>query len=155
MDNNQILYLYEHKLLPKYYFQMKDRFVMALLNGSEEFLRGFLENLYKDENRECPFTKEQFGLKVGRLSEKLMLVRIVFPTPETAPLCYYAFLIFDESFEKACFFTLERGADEKEMFLCSWNRDGQHTNYGTVGFNEEQIIKRCIAICESEAETDA
>lgn len=148
MDNNQILYTYEHKVLPQFYFELKEKFVMALVNGGEEFLHGFLQPMYKNEEGECPFKKEQFGMKAGRLSDKLMLVRVVFPTPENAPLCYYAYLIFDEAFETARYFTLERGMDEKTMFLCEWNTKGEHRNYGTVGFNEEQIITRCVAICE-------
>lgn len=150
MNDQQIMYIYEHKVLPQYFYEMKDKFIMALVNGEEEFLHGFLKSLYENEKAECSCSKEQFGVKTGRLSEKLMLARIVFPTPQTAPLCYYAYLIFDAEFEKAKYFTLERGASEEEMFLCEWNKNGEHINYGTVAFHEEKIIKRCVAICSAE-----
>ena len=99
-------------------------------------------------NQGNPYTQEQFRTDAVSIDENLMVIKLLFPEPEKAPLCYYSFLFFDKSSEKINFFCIEKSSIEADPLphLCGRSADGSHLNYGRGTFEEEDNFLKCVEI---------
>lgn len=147
MNRHEIRYLFEHRLLPNWFFQDKDRFVGILLND-KKILYGIIDDIFKKEEVENPYKEEDFSIEAGKITEDIIMVKIVFPEPEDEPLCYCSYLFFDINFEKTEYFCIERGNEHSEEypFVCGWTSDGSHCNFGNCTFEENGDFLRCLEI---------
>lgn len=144
MDTHQIRYMFEHKLLPHWFFEEKDQFVGMILHD-KNVLYKIISDIFQKENVENPYSQEQFDMEAAKVTEDVMMMKIIFPEPEDEPLCYCSYLFFDQAFEKTSFFCIEKGNNMGNMrpFICSWSPDGSHSNYGSCSVEDGQDYLKC------------
>ena len=147
MEKHEIRYVFEHRMLPRWFFEETINFVGALLN-EKEVLYNIINDIFVKENVENSYSKEDFRVEASRLTDNIMFVKIDFPKPEDEPLCYCSYMFFDEKFEKKRYYCIERGNEEgDEMpFVCGWTPNGSHINYGNCGLGEDADLIRCIEL---------
>lgn len=152
MDRHGIRYMFEHRLLPQWFFENKMEFVGLLLH-EKEILFNVISDIFVEENVDNPYSVDDFGVSVAKIAEDVLMLRIGFPDPEEEPLCYCAYMFFDENFEKVSYFCIEKGNSESEgcPFVCSWTPDEVHYNYGNCSLeNYNDFIRRSDIHMERE-----
>lgn len=144
MNSHQIRYMFEHKLLPHWFFENKDQFVGTIL-GDKAVLYRIISDIFQKEKVENPYSQEQFDMEAAKVTEDVMMMKLIFPEPEDETLCYCSYLFFDKAFEKLSYFCIERGNSEGGMapFVCSWGEDGMHSNYGNCSFEDQEDFYKC------------
>ncbi len=144
MNSHQIRYMFEHKLLPHWFFENKDQFVGSVLQD-KTLLFNIISGIFEKEHVENPYSQEQFAVEAAKVTKEVMMLKLIFPEPEDEPLCYCSYLFFDQAFEKLGFFCIEKGNDEGGMrpFVCSWNSNGMHSNYGNCSFENQEDFYKC------------
>lgn len=147
MERHGIRYIFEHKMLPQWFFEDTTKFVGVLLN-SKDVLYNIINDIFEKENVENPYSEDDFKVEAAKLTDNVLFVKISFPKPEEEPLCYCSYLLFDEKFEKKRYFCIERGNElgEELPFVCGWTPDGTHVNYGHCGLGEEDGLIRCMQL---------
>ncbi len=147
MDRHSIRYIFEHRILPQEFFNNKMGFVGVLLDDSN-VLFDLISSIFEKEGVDNPYSKEDFGFSVSRIIDGVWMVRIGFPDPEEEPLCYCAYIFFDDKFEKLGYFCIEKGnaASDFAPFVCEWTSDGMHLNHGNCSFDEHDDFLRCADI---------
>lgn len=155
MDLHQIRYLFEHKLLPLWFFEDKDKLLGALLQDKDMLFK-IINNIFEKEGVENPYSKEQFSVLPKRVAEDVMALKISFPEPEQEPLCYCCYLFFDKEFAKLRYYCVEKGQEvyggERVVypFICSWTQDGGHLNHGNCAMVDDGDFKRCVELYKNE-----
>lgn len=146
MDRHGIRYFFEHQLLPQWFFKYQFQFIGILLNR-KGLLYQMIDDLFKEQGLENPYTPDLFDVTAKRLAEQ-MSVKISFPEPEEEPLCYCSYLFFDQEFDKVSYFCIERGnpAGQMHAFVCSWTQEETHLNHGHCHLGEEGDFLRCAEI---------
>ncbi len=147
MDRHGIRYMFEHRLLPKWFFEDKMKFIGLLLH-EKETLFNRINNIFKIAEVDNPYSLEDFNVTAAKITDDVLMLRIGFPEPEEEPLCYCAYLFFDESFEKVSYFCIEKGnaVSDNYPFVCSWTPDGVHRNHGNCSFEDDNDFIRCVDI---------
>ena len=81
----------------------------------------------------CPYQKEQFQVIPGRFTDTITVIKLVFPKPEEEPLCYAAFLFFDEDFQNLSYITVEKGNDLNgdDPHLYAFEKGKKHMEIGS------------------------
>ena len=97
-----------------------------------------------------PYREEDFEIESFPLVAGVTALKITFPEPEIEPLCYKAYLFFDQEFEIMSYFCRERayeeGEEEKTALLCSWYPNHNHAIIGESTFDDRQDIFNCIEV---------
>ena len=147
MDRHGIRYTFEHRLLPQWFFEDKERFVAVLLKD-KGLLFDVINEIFQKENVKNPYTPDQFDIEPARLTDELLMVKIIFPEPEEEPLCYCSYLFFDLAFENPAFFCIEKGNaySDDRPFVCSWTKEGVHQNHGNCTFEGHNDFSRCVEV---------
>ena len=117
MDRHTARYIYEHRLLPHWFFDLKEKFAMSLITDPG-LLYKMLLGTFEQNQVACPYQKEQFQVIPGRFTDTITVIKLVFPEPEEDPLCYAAFLFFDENFQNLSYITVEKGKKHMEIGSC-------------------------------------
>lgn len=117
-------YKAEQVLMNDYLHRDTRLFLNALINDNKMY------DLYKavleGECGICPYDKSQFRTE-SMNTEGFILVCVDLPEPETEPLCRRIYFVCNGDYEKAMYFTVEKGISG--TFLCSRDRDGNHYTY--------------------------
>ncbi len=147
MDRHTIRYMFEHRLLPEWFFEDKEQIVLPLLKD-KGILFEVIDEIFRKEKVENPYSPEQFEVEPSKLTEEVFVVKIIYPEPEEEPLCYRSYLFFDLAFEKTAFFCIEKGGSLSDAlpFVCAWTKDGAHKNYGNCTFDEHESFLKCASI---------
>jgi len=144
MVNTMTRYDFEHNFLPSTFYSSSDLLISVLARNG---IKTLTNTFFKGTGSPNPY-KSDLDAEMVLNDEGITVIKITFPTPESEPLCYASFLLFEEDSDKLCFFTLERGNKDTLFipFLCSWTKDGGHCNYGLISFDDKKIIEKCISI---------
>ena len=138
-----VRYHFEHKLLPHYFYQAPYRIMTHLLSKSVMYSWQKLCNYNEIDptyNEKDTKTSLYFLAGDGE-DDDLLIERVVLPEPDQDLLCYRIYLLYDVYKEKAVYYTIESDKMTNEMFpydggefvfVCSWDEDGSHYNYGTI-----------------------
>jgi len=151
MNLHDIRYTFEHRILPQWFFEGKSRFVGMLLNDKTVLFR-IIDDIFQKEEVKNPYTEDQFGIETAKITEDVMMLKIILPEPEDEPLCYCCYLFFDKEFEKPGFFSIERGNDivsktnKTIPFVCSWTAEGGHNNHGNCSLEDNADFIKCTDI---------
>ncbi len=147
MNLHNVRYIFEHHMLPQWFFENKMGLVGGILKD-KTILFKIIDDIFKQEQVENPYEPEQFDAQSGRIAEDVFFMKITFPTPEDEPLCYCSYMFFDEEFEKISYFCIEKGNSfgEELPFVCSWTSDGAHLNHGNCTFEENDDFLRCASL---------
>ena len=105
---------------------------MGLLINKKEILFEIISTLFNDEQILNPYSPEDYKVTMQKVTDEVRMIKMEFPKPEEEPLCYCAYMFFDDTFHKISYFCIERGnsEDNEYPFVCSWTPDGAHHNYG-------------------------
>ncbi len=147
MNQHGIMYTFEHRLLPHFFFTDKIQFIGSLLQD-KALLFNIINEIFQNEGVENPYHQEDFDLDASKVTDDVFILKIIYPEPEEEPLCYCSYLFFDEEFEKTSYFCIEKGNSESKdyPFVCSWTADGTHRNHGKCSFDKHNDFIRCVQI---------
>ena len=147
MDLKEVLYSFEHDLMPKWFFEEKKNFI-GVVAQQPQVLHSMLGELCRRSGQENPFSPNEFGVEPAQLNENVAMLNIRLPKPPAAPLCLKTVVIFDKTFEKVCYFCIEKGDDATGGFpvVCSWEADGTHVNYGPESHDLDECVLKCVSI---------
>lgn len=145
MSLHQIRYIIEHRIIPCYFYEQKEQFIGFLLRDRENFYR-LVDDIFQAEQIPNPYSGNSFTTESAKLQEDLFMVKLIYPEPEEAPLCYCAYLFFDSLFKHPGFFTVEKGnaLSQDRPFICSWTPDGNHNNYGNCTLEDGEDFLHCL-----------
>ena len=119
---------------------------MALLASEGKFLYDVMSELCGESQVENIYTPEMYKVSACKLEDGTSIVKLYMPEPESEPLCYRIYLVLDELLEKANSFTVERGALEGQIFLCGWDENGGHSNFGVLPNVEKEEWERILKL---------
>ena len=161
MQNTDILYMFEHKLIPLYCYERKEEFIQSVLE-EEQFLFHMLADQFYEYGIEMPYIANQFQVEKKTVSDTISVLKLTFPEPELSPLCYYSYIFFDKDFKTIQYFTIEKMEDEmdqifsylglddldtEDVCVCGWTPWDMHMNYGIYEKDEEEgIFEKCLYI---------
>ena len=93
-----------------------------------------------------PYNVEEYKVYFDKVGKDCKIIRIVMPEPTETPLCFEVYMIFDNQCTNGMYFTVERGESVKMRFLCAWNSEGGHGNYGECNKDTGAIKKRIAQV---------
>lgn len=146
MNLNEILYMIEHQLLPKWFYEGREFFINDLLDN-EDMIFETLNSILEEEELENPYSREDFIVKGEIINDDILMMEVKFPEPKVGPLAYCCYMFFDNDYEKLDFYCIEKPCENsgEKPFLCSWTPEEQHINYGECslkGFQTKQLCKK-------------
>ncbi len=144
MDRHGARYYFEHRLLPHLFFEDPERLVSTIIYD-KGLLFHLINSIFEEAGIENPYSEADFDAKPSRLTDEVLVLKLVFPAPEEEPLCYWSYLFFDEAFEKVGYYCIEKGNEHSGNypFVCSWTKDGCHNNHGGCTFEDHDDFYRC------------
>ena len=129
----QAFYLFEHKLMPRYFFEDKAVLFRVLTDDKENVFKMF-SDLLKDNDLSNPYTAEDFEVVFHVIDDKLLILQIKYPEPTETPLCYEQVMITNKEFTEMEFYCLEFHEDESHVpSICTWNVKGKDMMHGNCG----------------------
>ncbi len=154
MSLHEVRYQLEHRMLPGWFYGEGARLI-GVLEQDQAFLYKVMNRLLEQEGIANPYRAEQFQATFVSVNESVMALRLTLPEPEDEPLCYELVMIFDRNYTRTGFYTIEKGSGVgvERMFLCGWDRDWSHQNYGSCAPDREQAFRRILEIYQNR-ETD-
>lgn len=144
MDRHTARYIYEHRLLPHWLFDLKEKFVMSMIKNPS-IIYEMLQGTFDQNGVECPYQKEQFIVTPGRFTDSVTVIKLTFPEPEEHPLCYAAFIFFDEDFQSLSYITVEKRdelSEDDNLPLFAWEPGKKHFLVGECksgGMNDFKV----------------
>lgn len=150
MNLQDVLYNYEHRVLPTNFYKYKSDFI-ALILKRKDVLYKVLSDIFDEEGVDNPYSEEDFNLEILRADETLLVVQITFPEPMAEPLCYCSYLFVDKELENLKFFCVEKGTGigGSQKYICSWSAEGEHLNYGSYDLEANEGYLKCQSIYEN------
>lgn len=147
MDRHSIRYMFEHKLLPGYFYSDTERLLKMILLDKKVLFR-IISDIFRGESVENPYKEEDFDAYPFKVTDEVRGVCINLPEPEEEPLCYRIYMIFNMTFDKLWYFTIEKGNEvgEDYPFVCAWTAEGGHLNLGNCTFEKDNDLIRCLDI---------
>ena len=145
----EVRYHFEHELLPEWFYGAGKDELQKIRNRDTSFIWSMWRLLYEERGLKLEGTKNPFKASKCTIGDNRTIIRIDMPTPCRQPLCFHVFLVWSDDFERRGYFTVERGASNKEKFLCSWREGRAHGNYGKCSSNTAKVEKRIISIFDS------
>lgn len=144
---HNVRYTLEHKVIPGWLYNEKETLVYALLSR-DDLLYAVISDMLSEQGLLNPYSPGQFKAVPLEPEDDVCGIKIMFPEPEDEPLCYYAILFFDWNFTRLSYFTVERGNDfgRQRPFICGWDKNGTHLNYGSLEFDDDSILELCRSI---------
>ena len=140
----KIRYAFEHRQLPAFFSEGKGRFVSALLENNSILFK-ILDDMCRQYDVENYYPREKFIVNPVKVSEDILALQLIFPTPEWVPNCFCAYYFFNMDFTLSRYFTIEYGFGEPDgsAFICEWSEE-QHINYGVHDVTDGKDLDRCI-----------
>ena len=145
MDNNQVMYQFQHKLLPSWFYEEPKQFV-GVTGMEKTALFEIASELFRRAGVDNPYRAEHFSVEPGEVNKDIGLLIIKFPKPEKAPLCFRAFCFFDRDFRNVQYYTVEKGDDIESAFpiLCTWTKEGEHFRSGSASPDPDEQLTECV-----------
>ncbi|MCR5010297.1 MAG: hypothetical protein K6A91_05100 [Clostridia bacterium] len=145
MTVQQVLYHFQHRLLPMWFYNSPKEFI-GVLSEKPDALFEILSVLLERGDVENTFRAGEFKVEPIEVNDDSMAIKIKYPKPADAPLCHGAVAFFNKDFDDLAFFTVEVGEDIEGGFpvLCAWDKDGNHINYGKVSPDTDEQFVECL-----------
>ncbi len=143
------MYRFEHDVLPIMYFKYTPDFIEALSAQKENMIFGMINDLLNKKGIENPYHLEDFKVDkaIADKEKDIFGLSISFPETDEEPLCKKIYLIFNNTFERPAYFTIEAGGpfSDYNSFICSWDKDKRHYNHGSYD-KETNFLEKCLKI---------
>lgn len=145
MNVHEIMYTYEHNILPENFYEYGTDFIAVILKRKDVLYR-VINEFFDEEKVDNPYKEEDFELDVMNCSEDFLAVKLTFPLPKQEPLCYCSYIFIDKELQKLNYFCIERGDNSEEAYVCSWTKDRQHINYGKCSLSDQEDYEKCLNV---------
>ncbi|MBQ7503597.1 hypothetical protein IJT93_12950 [bacterium] len=150
MEIHGILYEYEHRLIPRLFYRDGLSFMNNLIENGNALPYSLLSFLFKERKTDNPYSESDIEVETAEVCDEYTSVRLVYPNPQTEPLCFCCYLFADADGEKLRCYTVEKSSSlfdgTEEQMLCGWDENMRHQNYGTVSADNNEIYKKCVEI---------
>ena len=140
----ELRYYFEHEMLPNWFYKKTETFIEKLVEEENNFLYEGMNLLCEDTEQEMRYTREQYKVYRCNTKKEYIMIYIEMPKPEIELLCYQVYLVLSDDYQNKGYYTVERGSSLQERFLCSWDQDQFHSNYGET-YEDTSRIERKIA----------
>ena len=141
---DELRYYFEHEMLPNWFHKKTEAFIERLVEEENNFLHEGMNLLCEDAGQEMQYTREQYKVYRCRTQKEYTMICIEMPKPEVELLCYQVYLVFSHDYQNKGYYTVERGSSFRERFLCFWDQDQFHGNYGKT-YEDTSRTERKIA----------
>lgn len=148
MTIKDVRYMIEHRVLPGWFCSKKEQLIAILLQRQGNFIYSVMKDFCDKEEIECPYEESMFQVDAYDMGEGLKMIKLTMPEPEVVPACHCMYLLFTDDFEKAQYFTIEK--EEPLPYLCSWDSEGSHASYGSIGVDEREQVERIVGLFQNE-----
>lgn len=139
MNRHEFLYWLEHVHLPDSFFELKSRFINAIIYNEDSFQQ-IMFSIAADMNAKVDFVKDDFSAEGCKLDEGEYAVVMYLPQPKEPTECLFVVCRFDEECTEQRYITAELG-EEGDVFVCEWV-NGKHYNYGICDL--EDALDTCL-----------
>lgn len=128
MPTHPVRYAFEHRMIPFLLYRDKVEFMARIITDETLLSEMFIINL-EDSGVKNPYGEQPIKVVPVR-TEDVLIAQIIFPEPESEPLCYESYALYDLKEDRAAYYCIEKGRKPGEPpFLCGWTEDGTHYNY--------------------------
>lgn len=145
---DELRYYFEHRMLPNWFYEKTEGLIERLMEEGSNFLNGAMRLLCEEVGQEMKYTGEQYKVYRCKTEEEYTMICIEMPEPEVEPLCHQVYLVFSDDYQSKRYFTVERGSSLQERFLCSWDQNQSHGNYGETYEDISRTEKKIAEIFE-------
>lgn len=130
IQKHQNRYEFEHIAFPSLFYEMSPEACRDLIINSNFAYDSMRRLLSKKQS--FPYAEADFKKELVELDENMMVCWITMPKPEFLVDCWQICLVFNlNNKDERDYFTIEYGFDDK-LFVCEWDKDQKHSNYGVV-----------------------
>ena len=140
MKNTDILYEFQHIMLPYYLNTNGPVTVHDFCTYKDEFYFKLLEYLYSRYNLDCPYTKDDCHVGILSLEPDLLVVELIGLDESAETLCHTSFIFYNVKTKELRYFCTEVGFSlldgHKIYYLCEWDKSGKHINYENISCND-------------------
>ena len=145
MNKEEVMRRFEGDLLPSWFFESPKEFLGVLATDSS-VLHRISGELFSSSQLESPYRPEDFSVSADGVNDEVWSLSIRFPAPSAEGLCHRAICIFDKTFSKLAYYTLEKGMDLEGSFpvLGEWNEKGEHSGFGIVSPDRDEQLVQCV-----------
>lgn len=145
MNIEQVMRHFEEVLLPSWFFESPKEFLGVLAENSGA-LHEISGELFRRALLESPYGPEDFKVEVDMVNDSARTLSIKFPAPTEEGLCHRAICIFDKTFSKLAYYTLEKGIDLEGAFPVLFARDAEGNRFpmGSVSLDKDEQLTQCI-----------
>ena len=127
----QVRYHFEHSMLPRYFYEVPDEMLRAIKEEGVFYLWKLLcdENGYDAEYYNADDVVERWY----NADDDTVIVQVLLPEPDDNLLCYRVYFVYNEKLGIKAYYTSESDVfTPTAEFICSWNEEREHQNFGTV-----------------------
>jgi len=135
----EIRYEYEHRFLPKWFYEDTEEFTGKILEGEKDFLYKTMAALCENAGQEMKYMKEQYKVHQCKTGKGYSMICIEMPEPERKLLCHQVYLAYSNDYRCKKYFTVEKSASAETSFLCSWNPEGERWSHDIHGEGSRKI----------------
>ena len=145
MELSDIRYKVEHVMVPEWFYKEKEKFVAAFKDPANDVVFTAIRRLALKENIEFLTEKEEFQRAMIQINSDYYALMQYMPKPDKAGECIEMIMIFNTSFDKMYYFTVESaGKISNDRFLCGWTGDRKHVNYGEAPKDENELMFKIV-----------
>lgn len=138
-------YALEHRLIPSQLYEGKMKFLNAIVDPGNPLSKVFID-MMKEDNVENPYGEQPIKIDPFRI-DHVIVAHITFPEPEEEPLCYEGYALYDSKTDQAGYYCIEKGGVFGDApYLCGWNKEGLHSNYGLCPDNQEELFVNILRL---------
>lgn len=121
-------YYFEHKMIPQLFYEDPEQ-LMGFLRENGPFT--LWERFTGQNNVDVTYSADEFELKEFPQEDGMQILMISMPDPPELPLCFRIYLCYDPATKEGAVFTMEYdNMFGDACFLCGWNKEGTHLDYG-------------------------
>ena len=145
-DIGQIRYYFEHRFLPKVWYDPKIILPISLKKNPGAIRQNW-KNILQQEGVEDIYPENAYDIQMFELDPHTACIRILCPEPEKEPQCYWIYMLFTYNMKKFFYFSVEKGGFLNDgPFLCGWDKTFTHKNFGGCPLDIEKALDMAISI---------
>ncbi len=138
----QIRFAVEHTILPSRIDSEPIYMITSIIAERGAFINNYYRDIYTQNKQLSPYTLEDFVVSVPYVVSSAKVVRIDMPEKNLKnTLCKRIYIIFNESFTKHLFVSVEYFDEQLKMCITA---DGEHEQISDIADNEEELLKQII-----------
>ena len=125
----QVRYYFEHKMLPRYFYEKPEALLEVIRNVG---VYPLWETVAKENGTDPHYPEEDYITHFYRAEDGSQIIQIEMPDPDMEPLCYRIYFIYNPDKEITAYYTAECSSFVPEIcFICTWDKEDNHELCGS------------------------